>query len=163
MKINELTNNKLPEIVIMIGLPGSGKSTLIKRKYPNHVIVSSDDIIEDFAAKDGKTYDEVFSKYIGAATGIMKNNFDAAIKSNMDIVWDQTNLSEKKRRGILSKVPNHYKKVAVVFNIPDKLRYERMGFRKGKSIPPDVIKSMEKSFQYPNKGEGFDEIIEIKN
>jgi predicted kinase len=163
MKIRELKESAdYPEIIVMIGLPGVGKSTVIKRDYPNHTIVSSDDIIEKYAAEEGKTYDQVFQKYIGQASGEMKSVFRRAVQNNENIVWDQTNLSKKKRRGILSQVPRHYRKVAVVFDVSDKVRYERMAQREGKSIPAHVIQSMEKAYQAPTKDEGFDEIRVIK-
>jgi predicted kinase len=162
MKINEIYKNiHRPEIIIMVGLPGAGKSTLISNKYPNHVIVSSDDIIEKLATGEDKTYDEVFKQFIGKATFEMKEIFKNAIENNKNIVWDQTNLTKKKRRNILNQVPSHYKKIAIVLNIPDKLRYERTAGRKGKSIPSHIMQSMEQSYQSPTKDEGFDEIIEI--
>lgn len=163
MKISELKEDvNSPEIIVMVGLPGVGKSTVINREYPSHTIISSDDIIEKLASDEGKTYDEVFQQYIGRATGEMKANFRTAVKNNENIVWDQTNLSKKKRRGILNQVPQHYRKVAVVFEVSDRTRYERMEQRQGKSIPSHVVKSMEKSYQAPSKDEGFDEIKIVK-
>lgn len=163
MKIKELKESMdSPEIIVMVGLPGVGKSTVIKRDYPNYTVISSDDIIEKYAENEGKTYDDVFQKYIGRATGEMKAKFRQAIKNNENIVWDQTNLSKKKRRGILNQVPQHYRKVAVVFNVSDSTRYERMDQRRGKSIPSHVVQSMEKAYQAPSKDEGFDDIRTIK-
>ena len=160
--ITEKYENDRPELVVMVGLPGVGKSTVIKRDYPNYTIVSSDDIIEKYAEKEGRTYDEVFQKYIGQATSEMKSNFRRAIQNNENIVWDQTNLSKKKRDGILNQVPQHYRKIAVVFNVSDTTRYERMGQRHGKSIPAHVIQSMEKAYQAPSRDEGFDDIRVIE-
>lgn len=165
MKIKQLIAEEThqPELVVMVGLPGSGKSTVIRQRYPNHVVVSSDDIIEKLADADGKTYDEVFKQYIGRASGEMKSTFKNAVKNDENIVWDQTNLSKKKRRGILQQIPDHYRVVAVVFNIPDKVRAERAGQRTGKTIPDHIMKSMERSYNPVTKDEGFDNIIEIRN
>jgi predicted kinase len=161
MKLNEIADK--PELIVMVGLPGSGKSTFIRKWYPNYVVVSSDDVIEKLAAADGKTYDEVFKQYVGRASGEMKTTFNNAVKNNESIVWDQTNLSKKKRRGILQQIPSHYRVVAVVFNIPDKVRAERAAQRTGKTIPDHVMRSMEQSYDPVTKDEGFDKIIEIRN
>jgi predicted kinase len=166
MKMKQLvkeTEQEQPELVVMVGLPGSGKSTIIRQRYANHTIVSSDDIIEKAAAEAGKTYNDVFKDNIGRATMGMKIAFKEAVKNNENIVWDQTNLSKKKRRGILQQIPDHYRVVAVVFILPERVRSERAAQRTGKSIPDHVMKSMTKSYNPVTKDEGFDKIIEIRN
>lgn len=164
MKIRDIfeQNSARPILVVMIGLPASGKSTFIKNNFSGFNVISSDDKIEKFAQDEGKTYDEVFSKYVGRASGEIKSDFENAVRNHENIVWDQTNLSKKKRRGILQKTPDEYVKVAVVVDVPDKVRYERMGNRPGKTIPDHIVKNMEKSYQAPTKDEGFDKIIYVK-
>lgn len=153
-----------PEIIVLVGLPGSGKSTWIKNTLAksdlDYVVVSSDDEIERMAAADGKTYDDVFQKYIGRATGMMKQNFKDAVNNGRSIIWDQTNMSPKKRRGILQQVPSNYRKIAVAFEVDDEELNRRLTKRAetGKTIPPHVIKSMAKSYVPPSKAEGFDEV-----
>jgi len=158
-------SNLQPEIVVLVGLPGSGKSTWTQKKIAssehNYVIVSSDDEIERLAAKDGLNYTQGFDKYVGQATAIMKQKFREAVNNNESIIWDQTNMTPKKRRGILQQIPSNYKKVAVVFEIDDEELNRRLDNRSkttGKTIPPHVIKSMAQSYIPPTKSEGFDEV-----
>lgn len=164
MKLNEVTDQ--PEIIIMVGLPGSGKSTwrdnFVANSDKDYVIVSSDDEIERMAQADGTDYTSGFKKYIGAATGIVKQKFRDAVNNNRSIIWDQTNLTAKKRRGILSQVPKNYRKVAVVFEITDDELERRLSKREketGKHIPSEVIKNMASSYDPPTKQEGFDKVI----
>lgn len=164
MKINEIAAQDGPTAYILVGLPGSGKSTWTNKMASkmDFVVVSSDDIIEKFAKEEGKTYSEVFDKYVGRATGMMKQAFREAVEQNRNIVWDQTNMSQKKRRGILQQLPSHYRKVAVVFNVDDRVLQDRLDKRArdtGKSIPDHIIKSMAQSYQEPTKAEGFDSVV----
>lgn len=153
-----------PEIIVLIGLPGSGKSTWVRNMLAktdvDYVVVSSDDEIERMAAADGLTYNDVFDKYVGKATGIMKQKFKDAVNNGKSIIWDQTNMSPKKRRGILNQVPKNYRKIAVAFEVDDEELNRRLKNREkeGKTIPPHVVKSMAQSYVPPSKQEGFDEV-----
>ena len=54
-------------VYVLIGLPGSGKSTFRDKHIAANptiefVTCSTDDLIEEFAAKEGITYDQAFKK-----------------------------------------------------------------------------------------------------
>lgn len=154
-----------PEIIVLIGLPGSGKTTwrdkMLAKSDLNYVIVSSDDEIQRMAAADDKTYDQGFEKFMGKATGLMKQKFRDAVNSNRSIIYDQTNMSPKKRRGILQQIPSNYRKVAVAFEVDEEELNARLNKRAeetNKTIPPHVMKSMARSYVPPSKEEGFDEV-----
>lgn len=165
MKLSEL--HKLePTIYVLVGLPGSGKSTWVRsiNKSGDYVLISSDDEIERHAKDRGLTYNDVFGGYIKTATSLMKQKFKDAIASHANIIWDQTNMTAKKRSGILQQVPKGYQKVAVVFQLDaDELnsRLEKRANEEGKSIPAHILRSMADSFEMPTTAEGFDEIIRV--
>lgn len=149
------------EFVMLVGLPGSGKSTLRNEKYwrkDGWAVISSDDYIEGVAAAYGKTYNEVFLASAKEATKNLWIALDAALKGNMNIVWDQTNLSVEKRKLILDKIPENYWKKCFVFEASRTERNRRCDGRAGKTIPWSVVDSMEKTYVSPTIGEGFDEI-----
>lgn len=164
MKLQHLFESQTfpePYIIVLVGLPGSGKSFFRDKFLSDNdaVIVSSDDEIEKLAKDAGLDYTSGFKQFVGAATGIMKQNFRDAVNSDKNIIWDQTNLSAKKRKGILQQLPDHYYKVAVVFEVTDEELNKRLRNREketGKSIPVDVVKNMAKTYQPPTKQEGFD-------
>lgn len=156
----------MPKAYILIGIPGSGKSTWIATQsfdWDRTVIASTDNHVEKFAKSLGKTYSDVFKDYMPRAIHQMNSDVSNAIANNYDIVWDQTNTSAGVRRKKLSSLPSSYEKIAIVFQTPEKTELDRrLASRPGKTIPPEVIASMQNSFQEPSESEGFDKIIYIK-
>ena len=166
MKMSNLKVGEKPQIFVLVGLPASGKSTWTANKLKNSPysfsIISSDDKIESYAKAQGKTYSEVFQDYAATAQQEIWQDFKKAIKAEKNIIWDQTNMTIKKRKSILSQLPNGYVKTAVVFKINDDELVRRLNSRaekEGKHIPEHVIKSMTKSYQEPTENEGFDNVI----
>lgn len=152
-----------PTLYMLIGIPGSGKSTWVKLNKKSHVILSTDDYIEEQAKSVGKTYDEAFSFYIDSAMLNMDEMVKNACAQQKDVIWDQTNLDVNSRKRKLAKFDG-YRKVAVVFEKPsEEVLKVRLASREGKKIPPRVIKSMVMRFQHPTLDEGFDEIVVVKN
>lgn len=145
-------------LYMLVGVPGSGKSTWIKNNEHNAVVLSTDNYIERAAEKHGKTYSEVFQDTIDFATKQMEKDLLQAVRDDRDIIWDQTNLTAKARKSKLSRIPKSYKKVAVFFSVPSDLR-DRLASRPGKSIPEPIVLSMINQLQPPMKEEGFDEVI----
>lgn len=151
----------MPSLYMLVGVPGSGKSTWRAHANLNHaVMLSTDDWIEAKAASQGKTYSEVFDSEVGAATQSMMRDLAGAIKADQDIVWDQTNLTAKSRARKLRQIPASYRKVAVFFPNPSPEELaRRLAGREGKTIPAGVIKSMISQLEMPTTAEGFDEVI----
>lgn len=143
-----------PIFTMLVGLPGSGKSTYAAGMSGDFTYLSTDALVEARAAELGLTYNDVWPDYIGEATRIVNEDFRAAVKARRDIVWDQTNLSAKKRRRVLSQLPG----VCRVVTVHEGIRQDRLLRRPGKTIPAHVDKSMRETFVYPDKDEGFDEI-----
>ena len=154
----------MPVLYMLIGVPGSGKSTWVKNRTwaDKTTVVSSDRFIDEEAERQGKTYNEVFFDYIKVATKLMENHALTAQANGLDIIWDQTNTSVKSRKSKLAMLPN-YKKIAVFFKTPDQQElYRRLWSRPGKDIPDHVIASMIASLAEPTEEEGFDEIWRVE-
>lgn len=153
----------MPKLYMLIGVPAAGKSTWIKKQeWPtNTVVVSSDRFIDDHAAKEGKTYNEVFADYAPIAMRLMNNQVLIAQANECNIIWDQTNTSVKSRKAKLAMLPN-YEKIAVFFHTPEPevLAY-RLENRPGKNIPWKVMLSMIDSLAAPSEEEGFKEIMYV--
>lgn len=150
----------MPNLTVLVGLPGSGKSTSIPSDFTGFVY-STDRYIEEEAASIGKTYNECFQRLIKNATSVMDNSLKFSIESKYDVIWDQTNMSAKKRRSIVSQFPNSYTKFCIC-RVPPRNAGEwselnrRILSREGKIIPSHIVKSMADSYVKPTREEGFD-------
>lgn len=156
----------------LIGPPGSGKSTWRNRyleDYPNNNIsvISTDDMIDAYAKEHNLTYTEAFKK--SPLKDFEKLAFeltDKAISEKKDIIIDRTNMSVKVRSKFLSRIPDTYKKIAIVFSIPREelnKRLEKRAKETGKFISPTIIDSMLNSYIAPSLEEGFNKIAVVKH
>lgn len=149
-----------PEVIFLVGIPTSGKSTFSnQQKYKDYVRVSSDDILQEIAKERQQSYNTVFKGNIRFAQIAMMKVLRKAVEENKSLIWDQTNLTRKQRREKLKHIPAHYKKTAVYFVVDLKTALQRNTQRPGKVIPPEVLERMIKEYELPVLGEGFDEII----
>lgn len=156
-----------PLFIMLIGAPGSGKSTFLnglKKQIPI-VVASTDDQIDEHAANNGLTYSQAFDQ-INFKT--LKQRMEQAIVDARDagkhIAVDQTNMHRKSRSGKLKMAGPGYLKIALDFDVPDKTLLERIDARAeatGKNIPRHVVFSMLKSYEAPSKTEGFDHVYKI--
>ena len=152
------------KLVVLVGLPASGKSTFrsdVTQSDTYHY--STDDCIDEMAREYGITYNEAFPEWIELATKASDLEVNEAIAAGYHVVWDQTNMTRKKRAKILRLFDDTYTKHCVTFLPPftDEQEEElarRLGSRPGKNIPGYVLRSMRNSFQLPSVDEGFDKI-----
>jgi tRNA uridine 5-carbamoylmethylation protein Kti12 len=155
---------------MLIGLPGSGKTTY-RDQYvqdvasQNYLVISQDDLVEEFASANGLTYTEAFKQAdLKSFDKKVRQTFNDAIDAKRAIVLDRTNLTAKTRRGFLNRVTGDYKRIAIVFEIhPIVLadRLEKRARATGKVIPEFVIRNMRKSYEAPTSEE-FDIITTVR-
>ena len=82
----------VPEMVIMRGIPGSGKSTTIQQKYPKHYVCSADFFFEMLADENDSTYIEEFKPWLlSQAHAYCLREFILMLDGVNDVVVDNTN------------------------------------------------------------------------
>jgi len=151
---------------MMIGLPGSGKSTWVKENiFDTRVkIFSTDNLIEEAAKRAGLTYNEVFEDNIEEATKTFFSGIRDAVAKGEDILVDRTNLTRKSRKKILDMIPDDYTKVAVLVKCDNLFLHEhRLMNRPGKNIPSNVIDNMRRTFEEPSIKEDFSSITLVNS
>lgn len=157
-----MESNTMSEIILLVGLPGTGKTTFISQlnSNGNYIVVSSDAVLERIALEKGTTYDDVWKTHVKYAENEFWSSLEACYREGKNAIVDRTNLSLKPRRRILEMFKG-YKKIAFFFDIP-KDHSERLKNRPGKTIPDNVMNMMKNSYVQPSYDEGFDNIIQIK-
>ena len=122
-----------PICTVMVGLPGTGKSTLVEKERAIYTgidvpvfVYSTDNLIEEWAAGQGWTYDFAFSKYVDKATSEMNRLLDIAIQEKTDIIWDQTNLGAKKRAKIINRMRQAGYQVRCVCIVPPEASFKEV-------------------------------------
>lgn len=149
--------------LILIGLPGSGKTTYrnqleegLKTLKISYSIISTDDPVEQVAKQKGITYKEAFDATIKesserAAAALLLSRYHDFV------IVDQTNLTTRKRRHIINTLGNEFTYYAIVFTPPSEVITQRNDERKalGRSIPDEVMKRMAQAYNPPMMSEGY--------
>ena len=152
----------MPKCYQLVGVPGSGKTTWVESQIwaDDCAYISTDDFVERFAQRMGKTYSEVFKDVMPRCIRLMMRAVRKAQLEQRDIIWDQTSTTIVSRIRKFSALPE-YDHVAIVFPTPEKSELERrLVSRPGKIIPIQVVEQMafDLEMEPPTEEEGFLEI-----
>jgi predicted kinase len=134
----------------MVGIPGSGKST-IANQIPNAVVISSDAIRKELYGAE-----EIQGEGKQVFTLVYKRIGEELAKGH-DVVFDATNLTPKARSAVFRFSAEHIA-IFVSTSLDDCLK--RNAARKRK-VPEEVIYRMYNNLIYPRRAEGFKTIITI--
>lgn len=127
------------EVVLMVGLPASGKSTIAKINYPYHRFISLDEI-----GNHSRSVEEE----------LIEQNL---AKGNSVVVAD-TNLTREIRAKHIQIARKYNAHASAVFlNLPIDVILKRNGNRE-KPIPEASIFKMRNDLELPSYDEGFDQI-----
>lgn len=156
----------MPKLYVLVGVPGSGKTTWVHQHpfdWKRTAYISTDKLVEIHAQFLGLSYNDVFKDYMPEAVKLMAEDARRAFAENLDVVWDQTSTTAASRARKLRMTPEHYTKIAVVFQTPPADIHAQWLDRPGKEIPTSVIDDMISDFEEPTVEEGFNGIVYIKN
>lgn len=141
--------------IMMVGIVGSGKSTIsdeLMQGRDDVAYVSSDAIREELSG-------DVNNQDInGEVFATMLTRTKQYLADRISVIYDATNISRKKRTGLLQQLPKNVKKVALYVATPYEVAVERNANRERK-VPEEVIERMYKNMQIPIESEGWDKIV----
>ena len=149
----------MAKLNIMIGMPGSGKTSYAKKHLltSNSVYLSSDQTRIDMYGFEDQTHNgEVFER--------MKQETILALQNGFDVIYDATNLIRKRREALIKDVKNRVSNIeinAYLCCTPINIVLERNMTRTERHLPWDKLVQMIQSIEPPMYYEGFDNIYLI--
>ena len=147
-----------PSLIILCGIPGSGKSTYAQnyiKQNPNAVHLSSD------ATRKELYGDESVQGNPGDVFSLMQKRAIEALNNGRSVIYDATNITRKDRQGIISVCPKFAKIECHIIWAPIEECIER-DFKRERTVGKEVIDRMLKRFQAPYYDEGMSEIKVVK-
>jgi protein phosphatase len=146
---------EIPELslVVLIGPSGSGKSTFARKHFKLTEILTSDMcralVADDENAQDATT----------AAFEVLHLIASKRLESGRLTVVDATNVQPESRKPLVELARKYYALVvAIVFDMPERLMFDRNKQRTDRNVRPDVIRrqrdQMKRSMRFLNR-EGF--------
>lgn len=143
----------------MVGIPGSGKTTVARSQFAHALRVSFDDIRLMLTGKRFQRELEPVVQAVGLA--VVKALLVLAQKRGYDVLLDATNLTRAKRaRYVRMAIEHGLEPVAVFVKCDLDIALERNRQRPG-VVPVQVVKRMFRNLEPPTTEEGFVEVIEI--
>lgn len=144
-------NEIKPVFLMLVGLPGSGKSTYAKQ-LDDYIIHSSDAIREELTgdASDQNLNSKVFET--------LHKRVKKDLVAGNNVIYDATNISWKRRKAFVRELNKiNCEKICKVIATPFEVCLKQNNSRDRK-VPFDVIDRMYKNFDIPYYNEGWDQI-----
>ena len=142
-------------VIIMAGLPGSGKSTEAAKF--GGIRICPDSIRGELYGDEGIQGD---SKQVFA---IAYERFEKALASDEAdvVVFDATNITRANRSGIIKIAAAYTDTIKCAWKVTPLEECLKRNAARSRNVPEDVIEKMYAAFEAPSLDEGFSEIIEL--
>lgn len=172
-RLKKILDEKQPYVVLLVGTPLTGKSTLLEKYFSNekYNLISRDEILMEIAGT--RNYNEAWN-ILGKVKGDGQKLVDKKLKKDLlefsknkeNVIIDMTNLTPKGRKKHLSKFPKHFK-AAIVFEFLSEDEYIARNSKRekeeGKAIGLKIIERMKQSYVEITDDEDFDLVVQVKD
>lgn len=145
-------------LIIMVGPPGCGKSTLVEalRSEQGYNVVSSDSIREELFG-DAAVQDDAKRVF-----NLVYKRIDLLGRSGENVVYDATNCIRKYREKLVSRYSRIFSYVICMYYDGTVEACKERNRSRDRVVPEEVIDRMFRKYQeggYPTKDEGFDLVM----
>lgn len=149
----------MADLYMLCGIPGSGKSTWVKKhldKFDKYV--SRDEIRFSMVAEDEEYFSketEVFKEYCSQITENLNKGYN--------VFADATHINKGSRKKLLDNISGFDNVFCIVIQNPLEITLKRNENRIGTRgyVPKSVIRRMHYQFEFPTHKEGFKTIYRV--
>ena len=142
-------------VYIMVGVPGAGKTTFAKRYLPHAVYLGTDSIREELYGR------ELTLRGRKRVRRILYDRMKETLAAGDDIVIDCTNITRRRRKMLLDKLPSGTRAVAIYLDTPLMAALQNNRRRK-RHVPMIGICTMYQTLSEPSETEGFARVYKIR-
>jgi predicted kinase len=136
------------ECIILIGLPGSGKTTFYEQRFAKSHCHISKDLWPNASGRENRQQ-KLIEEKLGAGESVVIDNTNPTIQERARII--------KMARGYQARVAAYY------FDVSTRAAVARNAARTGRGKVPNVaIFTTAKRLQPPTEAEGFDELFRVQ-
>ncbi|ESO06326.1 hypothetical protein HELRODRAFT_64249 [Helobdella robusta] len=162
------------EVIMVVGLPGSGKTTWARKMFRDHPekmynIIGTDDLIDKMKVMGlprKNNYSGRWEVLIQQATSCLNKIFFIASRKLRHYIIDQTNVYATARKRKMKNFVG-FKRICAVLQPEDdelKRREWKRTFEEGKVVPEEAVMEMKMNYSLPDAevDEHIDEVIWIE-
>jgi putative nucleotidyltransferase with HDIG domain len=141
------------EVIVLAGIAGSGKDYYLKTSYPNHKVVSLDDL------RRAKKIDHNDSKGNGRVIQEAKEMAKEYMRKQIPFVWNATNITRQMREQLIDLCLIYSAKITIIYlEVPYK-KLLHQNTNRDNPIPAIAIERMINKLEVPKIWEAHEVVI----
>ena len=133
-KEQELYDETWGEVVLMSGLPGTGKDTWISKNLPDLPMISLDDIRREHHISPKAEQ--------GLVANIAREQAKEYLRKHQPFVWNATNITTQMRASLISLFETYKARVRIVYLETSWSNQRERNNRREHTVPNEVIENM---------------------